>query len=241
MSGHSKWSTIKRRKGANDAKRANLFAKFVKEISVAAKHGGEAPESNPRLRLAIQNAKGANVPKENIERAVKKGGGKDATAYTEVTYEGYAIHGVAVVVECMTDNLNRSVAGVRAAFAKYGGALGKSNSLAFLFDRKGIFVLPQAAAVDEEALTLAMIEAGADTIEPEGGFFYITCPLDAFGEVQKSLEAMHVPMEEAALQYIPNTTVPLAGEDVEKVLKLIDVLEENDDVQRVFHNLDRGC
>ena len=141
MSGHSKWSTIKRKKGALDAKRSKVFTKIIKEISVAVREGGPDPMGNPRLRLAIQSAKAANMPKENIERAIKKGSGTDGAHYTEVTYEGYAPHGVAIYVECMTDNLNRTVASVRSAFNKYGGALGTNGSLEFLFDRKGVFTI----------------------------------------------------------------------------------------------------
>lgn len=185
MAGHSKWANIKHRKSANDAKKGKLFGKLVKEIAMAAKQGGAMPESNPRLRLAIQNAKSANLPKDNIERAIKTGNNRNAATYTEVTYEGHAAHGVAVIVECMTDNLNRTVADVRAIFTKYGSGLGKSNALAFLFDRKGVFTIRQTAATDEEALTLAMIEAGAEAIEPEAGYSHITCPYDeARGETR---------------------------------------------------------
>ena len=237
MAGHSKWANIKHRKSANDAKRGKLFGKLVKEITIAAKQGGPMPDSNPRLRLAIQNAKGANLPKDNIERAIKKGSGADATDYTEVTYEGYAAHGVAVIVECMTDNLNRTVSAVRAAFSKYGGSLGKNGSLAFLFDRQGLFVLKKESVTDEEALTLTMIEAGATAIELEEAYLYITCPLEAFGEVQKVLESSEVSIDEAAVQYTPHTHVTLEKDDVTKVMKLIDVLEDNDDVQKVFHNM----
>ena len=239
MAGHSKWANIKHRKSANDAKRGQLFGKLVKEITLAAKQGDAAPESNPRLRLAIQNAKSANLPKDNIERAIKKGGGK-AADYTEVTYEGYAAHGVAVIVECMTDNLNRTVAAVRAAFTKHGGSLGKSGSLAFLFDRKGVFTLEQETLTDEEALTLAMIEAGATAIEPEAGYFYITCPLEAFGHVQKALETLQLAIDDAALHYTPNTSVTLDDNATAKVMKLIEALEDHDDVQRVFHNMAVG-
>jgi YebC/PmpR family DNA-binding regulatory protein len=237
MAGHSKWANIKHRKGANDAKKSKLFAKLVKEITIAVKQGGTAPESNPRLRLAVQNAKSANLPKDNIERAIKKGHNRDTATYTEITYEGYAAHGVAVIVECMTDNPNRTVAAMRAIFTKHGGNLGKSGSFSFLFDRKGVFILKQEAIANEEALTLAMIEAGAETIEPEAGYFYVTCPLETFGHVQQKLETMHTAMDGAVLQYIPNTSVVLDGDAEAKVMKLIDALEDNDDVQRVFHNM----
>ncbi|XWN34597.1 MAG: YebC/PmpR family DNA-binding transcriptional regulator [Roseivirga sp.] len=237
MAGHSKWANIKHRKSANDAKKGKLFGKLVKEIAIAAKQGGATPESNPRLRLAIQNARSANVPKDNIERAIKKGSGADATDYTEATYEGYAAHGVAVIVECMTDNLNRTVAAVRAAFAKHGGSLGKSGSLAFLFERQGIFSVKQEAVADEETLTLAMIEAGAAAIEPEEDYFYINCPLEAFGGIQKELEGLSIAIDDAALQYIPNTSVAVTNEEAAQVVRLIEALEDNDDVQRVFHNM----
>ncbi len=237
MAGHSKWANIKHRKSVNDARRSKLFAKLVKEITIAVKQGGTAPESNPRLRLSIQNAKSANLPKDNIERAIKKGNSKDAATYTEVAYEGHATHGVAVIVECMTDNLNRTVAAVRAIFTKHGGSLGKSNALAFLFDRKGVFTMKMESVTNEEALTLAMIESGAEAIEPEAGYFHITCPLETFGHVQQELETMQIAMHDAALQYVPNTSVILNRDAAAKVTKLIEALEDHDDVQRVFHNM----
>lgn len=238
MAGHSKWANIKHRKGANDARKAKLFAKLVKEIAMAAKQGGTMPESNPRLRLAIQNAKSENLPKDNIERAIKRGNGKDLTAYTEVTYEGYAAHGVAVIVECMTDNLNRTVAAVRAIFAKYRGRLGKSGSLTFLFDRRGVFTLKkEALTTTEEVLTLAMIEAGAADIESAADCLRIICPLEIFGQVQQKLETLKIAIDSAALQYIPNTSVVLNKHAEEEVMKLVDALEDHDDVQRVFQNM----
>jgi YebC/PmpR family DNA-binding regulatory protein len=237
MAGHSKWANIKHRKSVNDARRSKLFAKLVKEITIAARQGGTAPENNPRLRLAIQNSRSANLPKDNIERAIKKGNNRDIAAYTEVTYEGYAAHGVAVIVECMTDNPNRTVAAVRAILTKYGGSLGKSGSLSFLFDRKGVCVLKKDAVANEEALTLAMIEAGAEAIEPEAGYFYITCPLETFGHVQQGLESIQIAIDEATWQYVPHTSVVLDKDAETRVIKLIDALEDNDDVQRVFHNM----
>ena len=240
MAGHSKWANIKHRKSANDAKKGKLFGKLVKELTLAARQGGAAPESNPALRLAIQNAKSANLPKENIERAIKKGGGSEAADYTEVTYEGYAAHGVAVIVACVTDNLNRTVAAVRAAFTKHGGSLGQRGSLAFLFDRQGVFRLAQGQVPDEEGLMLAMIEAGATTIEPEDEYLYVACPLEAFGQVQKALEVLQLPIEEAALRYIPHAAVTLADDAATKVMKLIEALEDLDDVQNVFYNMAEG-
>ena len=239
MAGHSKCANIKHRKSANDARKSKMFARLVKEITMAAKRGGIVPESNPRLRLAIQNAKSANLPKDNIERAIKKGNSRDASDYTEVTYEGYAPHGVAVIVECMTDNLNRSVAAVRSIFTKYGGRLSKSGSLTFLFERKGMFALKKEAVAikHEETLTLAMIEAGAEAIEPEADYFYITCPLEAFGQVQHSLDKLAIAIDNATLQYVPSTSIALSKQAEVEVMRLIDALEDNDDVQRVFLNM----
>lgn len=237
MSGHSKWANIKRRKGVNDAKKGNLFAKLVKELAIAAKQGGTTPENNPRLRIAIQNARSANLPKDRIERAIKKGSSKDSAVYTEVTYEGYAMYGVAVMVACMTDNLNRTVAAVRAIFNKYGGCLGRSGSLAFLFDRKGTFTLKKEAVTDEEAMTLAMIEAGAEAIELEEDYFHITCPLENFGQVQQGLDTLQIAIDSASLQHVPNTSITLNGDDAAQVMKLIDALEDHEDVQRAFHNM----
>ncbi len=240
MSGHSKWANIKHRKSANDTQKGKLFGKLVKEITAAAKQGGTFPENNPRLRIAIQNAKGANVPKENIERAIKKGEGAEADDYIEVTYEGYAPHGVAVIVECMTNNLNRTVSVVRAAFSKHQGGMSKSGSLAFLFGRKGVFSVKKQEVTNEEALTLAIIDAGAESIESEEGYFYITCPLEDFGSIQKVLEELQVTPTSATLQYIPNISVALEENALHKVMKLIEILEDHDDIQRVYHNVAEG-
>lgn len=237
MAGHSKWANIKHRKSANDAKKSKHFAKLVKEITIAAKQGGISPEHNARLRLAIRNAQNANLPKNNIERALKKGSGEDAMHYTEVTYEGYAAHGVAVMVECMTDNLNRTLAAVRALFSKNSGSLGKSGSLMFLFARKGLFTLRKEPTIDEETLTLTMIEAGAETIEKQAEHVCITCPFAAFGKVQQALEAMSFSIENATLRYVPTTSVYLQQDAANSVMKLIDALEDHDDVQQVFHNM----
>lgn len=239
MSGHSKWSTIKRKKGALDAKRSKIFTKIIKEISVAVRESGPDPDGNPRLRLAIQSAKAANMPKENIERAVKKGSGTDGAQYTEITYEGYASHGVAVYVECMTDNLNRTVANVRSAFSKHGGALGTNGSLEFLFDRKGVFTLKQGENhLDEEEFTLAMIDAGAEDVAFEDEYIMVYCAVMDFGALQKVIESMHLEVESAELQRIPKTTISLDLEALKKVMKLIDIFEDDDDVQKVYHNIE---
>lgn len=238
MSGHSKWSTIKRKKGALDAKRGKLFTKLIKEISVAAREGGADADTNPRLRLAIANAKGANMPKDNIERAVKKGSGADATDYIETTYEGYAAHGVPVFVECTTDNLNRTVASVRAAFNKYGGSLGTNGSLEFIFDRKGVFTFPVPEGMDEDEFTLDLIDAGAEEVDFEDDYVNITCALEDFGNLQRKLEELKIEPEAAELQRIPKTHVNLANDEFQSVMKLIEMLEDDDDVQKVYHNID---
>lgn len=238
MAGHSKWANIKRRKGAQDAKRSKVFTKLIKEITVATKEGGDDPDANPRLRLAISNAKGANMPKDTIERAIKKGSDVDGENYTQSTYEGYAPHGIAVFVETMTDNLNRTVANVRSAFSKNGGSLGTNGSLEFIFDRKGIFtfLLPEGADVDK--LTLELIDAGAEEVEVEEGYMHLTSAMEDFGAVQRKLDELGIEAESAGLQRIPNNRVALDDEAFEQVNKLIEVLEDDDDVQRVYHNID---
>ncbi|SDM00084.1 DNA-binding regulatory protein, YebC/PmpR family [Catalinimonas alkaloidigena] len=238
MSGHSKWSTIKRKKGALDAKRGKIFTKLIKEISVAVREGGGDVESNPRLRLAIQNAKGANMPKDNIDRAIKKAAGEGGDAYVEPTYEGYGPFGVAVYVECATDNTNRTVSSVRSIFTKNGGSLGTNGSLQFLFDRKGVFTFKTPENTDEDEFTLELIDAGAEEVEFDEDYVTVTCAMDDFGSVQKFLDEREVEVENAELQRIPNTTKRLDDEEVAKVMKMIDALEDDDDVQKVYHNLE---
>ncbi len=238
MSGHSKWSTIKRKKGALDAKRGKIFTRLIKEIHVAVREGGSDQEANPRLRLAIQNAKGVNMPKDNIERAIKKGAGSDAEDYAEVTFEGYAPGGVAVFIECLTDNNNRTVSNIRAIFNKKGGSLGTNGSLSFIFDRKGIFTIPKAEVKDMEAFELEMIDAGAEDIEVEGDFLTVTTALEDFGAIQKKLDSINIIPENAELRRIPNSTKELPLEEATKVLKIIEDFEEDDDVQQVYHNLE---
>lgn len=238
MAGHSKWSTIKRKKGALDARRGKVFTKVIKEITIAAKEGGGDPLSNPRLRLAIANAKGVNMPKDNIERAIKKGSGADATEYIETTYEGYAPHGIAIYVECTTDNINRTVADVRAAFNKHGGALGTNGSLEFIFDRKGVFDIEKPEGLDEDEFTLELIDAGAEDVEFEDDYIHVSCAMEDFGQLQKKLEDMEIVTEVAELQRIPKTYVALDDEAFQKVMKLIETLEDNDDVQKVYHNIE---
>lgn len=239
MSGHSKWSTIKRKKGALDAKRGKLFTKLIKEISIAVKEGGSGdPLNNPRLRIAIQNAKGANMPKDNIERTIKKAAGADASRYEESNYEGYATHGVAIFVECLTDNLNRTVSAVRAIFNKYGGSLGTKGSLEFIFDRKGVFTFQIPENFKEDEFELAIIDAGAEDIEIADNYIHVTTPKDDFGKVNKKMEELGIETETAELQRIPKTTVTLSNEALTQVMKFIEAIEDNDDVQKVYHNIE---
>jgi len=200
MSGHNKWSTIKRKKGAADAKRGKIFTKIIKEIMIAAKEGGGDPELNPRLRLAVQNAKGANMPKDNIERAIKKATGSDATSYIEASFEGYGPCGVAVFLECLTDNNNRTVSSVRAAFNRHGGNLGTNGSLSFLFDRKGIFTLNNEGLNIEE-LELELIDAGAEEFEVDGDTITVTCAKEDFGSVNRKLNEIDRNQGIAAVAY----------------------------------------
>lgn len=236
MSGHNKWSTIKRKKGAADAKRGKIFTKIIKEIMISVREGGSDPNGNARLRLAIQNAKGANMPKENIERAIKKASGAESEAYHEINHEGYASHGIAVFVECLTDNTNRTLATVRYIFGKYNGALGPNGSLKFLFDRKGVFTINNEG-VDIDSLELDLIDAGAENFEVDDEVITVTCAKEDFGSVNKKLEELGIEVEEAGLKRIPKETKIIDVDDARKVMKLIDALEDDDDVQAVYHNL----
>ena len=236
MAGHSKWANIKHRKGAQDAKRAKLFTKLIKEVAVSVKEGGDDPDANPRLRMAINKAKKASVPKDRIDAAISKGSGADGTSYEEATYEGYAPHGIAVFVEALTDNNKRTVANVRSAFSKYGGSMGKSGSVDFMFERKGTFVMP-AEGRDLDELTMDLIEHGLEDIEQDGDNFVAYCAFEDYGTLSARIEALEIDAE-SNLDRIPTTTVGLGVEEAKSVLKLIDILEDDDDVQQVFHNLE---
>lgn len=238
MAGHSKWANIKHRKGAQDAKRGKIFTKLIKEITVAAKIGSPDPETNPRLRLAIQNAKGVNMPKDNIERAIKKATGADGADYTEVTYEGYAPNGIAVFVECTTDNLNRTVANVRSIFSKYGGNLATNGSVEFLFDRKGVFQIVRPEGIDSDEFELELADGGAEEVEFGDDYIIVTSAMEDFGNVQKKLDKMKIEAESAGLERIPTTSSSLSDEDLQKSMKVIDKLEDDDDVQKVYHNIE---
>ena len=238
MSGHSKWSTIKRKKGALDAKRGKIFTKLIKEITVAAKTGGGDPGGNPRLRLAIDNAKAQNMPADNIDRAIKKATGElEGVSYTELTYEGYGANGIAVMVECLTDNKNRTVAEVRHAFSKHGGSMGENGSVAWMFERKGVVVGP-AAGKDEEAIMEAVLEADPEDISVEEDFYEVTSAIENFEAVRKAAVDAGLEVENASLQWIAKNTTEVEGETSEKVMKLVDMLEELDDVQNVYTNAD---
>lgn len=237
MSGHSKWSKIKRKKGSADNKRSKIFSRISKEITIAVKEGGSGdPSMNPRLRLAVLNAKGQNMPKENIERAISKGE-KDETNLVPIEFEGYGVGGVAVFIECLTDNNNRTVAGIRSIFNRRGGSLGTKGSLNFLFDRKGIFNIPLRSNMDIESLELDLIEAGAEDIEIDGEMIIVTTALEDFGKINRKLEELGVAAEKAELQRIPTLEKNLSIEDARKFLSMIEEFEENEDVQYVYHNL----
>ncbi|OQX98552.1 MAG: YebC/PmpR family DNA-binding transcriptional regulator [Bacteroidetes bacterium 4572_128] len=236
MSGHSKWSTIKRKKGALDAKRSKIFSKIVKEIYIAVRDGGSDENNNPSLRLAINNAKGVNMPKDNVQRAVNKAdsGGEN---FEEMTFEGYGQGGVAIFVECLSDNNLRTVSSVRAVFNKRNGSLGKNGSLSFLFDRKGVFQIPKRE-LDPEEFEFEIIDAGLEELEIEDDNFVIYTAIEDFGNMSKKLEKMEIKVENAELQRIPNSTKKVSIENAKSNMRLIEAFEENDDVQNVYHNME---
>ncbi|HTX89268.1 MAG TPA: YebC/PmpR family DNA-binding transcriptional regulator [Bacteroidales bacterium] len=236
MSGHNKWSTIKRKKGALDAKRSKIFSKIIKDITIAVKESGPDPEHNPRLRLAIANAKGASMPKETLQRAINKGSEKDAASLTETTYEGKGPQGIAIFVEATTDNIQRTVSNIRAYFSKHGGELGKNGSLNYLFDRKGVFVVPKGN-LNQDEFEMEVIDAGAEDIVLDDDVFTITTAMEDFGNMMKKLEQLKIEPESASLQRIPKNTETLDVDAAKKVLKLIELIEEDEDVQNVYHNL----
>ncbi|MCX8044548.1 MAG: YebC/PmpR family DNA-binding transcriptional regulator [Desulfobacterota bacterium] len=240
MSGHSKWSTIKRKKGAADAKRGKIFTKLIKEITVAARLGGGNPDANPRLRAAILEAKAENMPKENIERAIKKGVGEiDGGSYEEITYEGFGPGGVAIMVDAMTDNKNRTAAEVRHIFTKHGGNLGNPGSVARLFSKKGTIVY-EKGTIEEDKLMEIALEAGAEDMTEDGNNLVITTDPKSFYSVKEAIERRNdIPKYIVAeLSMIPQNTVRVTGKEAEQVLKLLDMLEESDDVQKVYSNVD---
>lgn len=238
MSGHSKWATIKRKKAAIDAKRGKIFTKLIKEITIAARHGGGDPAGNPRLRLAVDNAKAQNMPQDNIDRAIKKATGElEGVTYHELTYEGYGPAGVAVLVEVATDNKNRTVAEVRHLFSKNGGSLGEGGSVSWMFDRKGIITIPNQGKTEDDIMDI-IIEAGADDLQTEEDFFEISTAIESFETVRKAVAEKGLEIENASLQWVAKNLIEVKGEDAEKVIKLIESLEDIDDVQNVYSNAD---
>ena len=238
MAGHSQFKNIMHRKGAQDARRARQFARLIREITVAARNGLPDPASNPRLRAAVAAAREANMPKDTVDRAIKKASGAAGSDdYAEVRYEGYGPAGIAVIVEALTDNRNRTASDVRSAFSKHGGALGETNSVSFMFTRLGVVRYP-ASAASEDAMLEAAIEAGADNVESSGDAHEVTSAPDSFFAVRDALEATFGPPEQARVEWRPATSVTLDEDRARAVLKLLDALEESDDVQNVYANFD---
>jgi YebC/PmpR family DNA-binding regulatory protein len=239
MSGHSKWSTIKRKKGAADAKRGKIFTKIIREITLATRFGGSDPEGNPRLRQAVLAAKEENMPRENIERAIKKGTGElgGGVSYEEITYEGYGPGGVAVLVEVMTDNKNRTVAEIRHIFSKHGGNLGENGCVAWIFEKKGSILL-EKKTISEDVLMELVIEAGAEDVREEEHEYEVITNPSAFESVKRAIDQQKLRCIEARIGMIPQNTVKLEGGKAEQMLKLMEKLEDNEDVQNVFANFD---
>lgn len=241
MSGHSKWSTIKRKKGAIDAARGKVFTKVIKEITVAARTGGGDVEANPRLRLAVSTAKANNMPADNITRAIKKGTGElEGVNYEEITYEGYGPGGVALIIESVTDNRNRTVADLRHLLSKNGGNLAESGAVSWNFERKGVIIVQKGSATEEDMMNV-ILEAGADDLTDDGDYFEVITSLENFEQVRKAIEASNLPgikIDSASLQHVAKTTTRVEDKDAETTLKLISAIEDYDDVQNVYTNAD---
>jgi YebC/PmpR family DNA-binding regulatory protein len=238
MSGHSKWANIKHRKAAQDAKKGQLFSKLAKEITVAAKLGGGNPENNIRLRVAIEKAREANMPSENIEKAIKRGTGElEGVTYEDVTYEGYGPGGVAILVNVLTDNKNRTAADIRKIFSKFGGSLGSTGSVSWIFERKGYISVDASKYTEDQILEIAL-EVGAEDVKKEDDVISIYTPVEVFSEVLNALKSKGIEIKVAEISMVPKSTVRVDDETAVKVLKLLDELESNDDVQSVASNLD---
>ncbi len=239
MSGHSKWSTIKRKKGAADAKRGQIFSRLSKEITLAAKNGGGDPDMNPKLRTVLLKARAENMPIDNMERAIKKGTGElPGVVYEEFVYEGYAPNGVAVVIEVTTDNKNRAASDVRSTFSKNGGNLGGAGSVAFMFHRNGQFIISKEKT-DEDTLMEVALDAGAEDLKVEEEYFEVLAPLTEFDHVSQALSQAGIEADNAELAYLPENLTPItSADDAKQVMRLIDALDDLDDVQNVFHNAD---
>jgi YebC/PmpR family DNA-binding regulatory protein len=238
MSGHSKWATIKRKKAVTDSRRGKIFTQIIKEITIAAKSGGGDPSGNPRLRLAIDKAKSSNMPADNIKRAIMKGTGElPGVSYEDVTYEGYGPGGVALIIESVTDNKNRTVSEIRHLLERNGGKFGATGSVAWIFHKKGTIRTPKGAMTEDDMLSI-VLDAGADDLRLDGDSFEITTSPEAFEAVKKAIEDQHIAIEEAEIHKVPENTVRVEGPDAEKVLKLMEALEEHDDTQHVYANFD---
>ncbi len=238
MSGHSKWSTIKHKKGAADKKRAKIFTKLIKEITVAARMGGGDPAANPRLRHAIDSAKAQNMPKDNVDRAIKKGtGDMDGVNYEEIMYEGYGPGGVAVMVECLTDNKNRTIADVRYIFSKAGGNVGTDGCVAWMFDKKGVIVISKENA-DEDTLMEVALDAGAEDIKDEGDSFDVLTAPEDFDALKEAIDGANIPYEVAEISMVPQNTTAVSGKEAEQMIKFMEALDDNDDIQHFYTNAD---
>lgn len=240
MSGHSKWATIKRKKGAADARRGQLFTKLTREITVSAREGGGDPDSNFRLRLAVQRARTENMPMDNIQRAIQRGAGsgEGGANFEEVTYEGYGPHGVALLVQTLTDNRNRTVSEVRSIFTKVGGSLGEAGSVAWMFDPRGLILIERGPKDDPDEISLAAIDAGAEDVQVDEEHVEVITAFNDLKSVQEALTAQNLTIVNAERTMIPKTTMALDEKGMEQIIKLIDRLEELDDVQTVYSNLD---
>ncbi|MBL6729608.1 MAG: YebC/PmpR family DNA-binding transcriptional regulator [Bacteroidia bacterium] len=240
MAGHSKWANIKHRKAAQDKKRAKIWTRIIKEITIAARDGGPDLDSNPSLRLAVQNGKGANLPKDTIERAIKKGSGAEAANLQSYTYEGYGPHGIAIYLHATSDNINRTVANVRSIFTKNNGSLGTNGSLSYVFETKGVFTIPNESISDWDIdeLELELIDGGAEEVELDDENLTVFTSFDQYGDMQSKLQELNITPTSTEIQQIPLNTKKLELTDAEEVLKIIDKFEEDDDIQSVFHNLE---
>jgi YebC/PmpR family DNA-binding regulatory protein len=238
MSGHSKWSTIKRKKGAIDAARGRVFTKLIKEITVAARAGGGDPDSNPRLRTALLTARGQNLPADNIKKAIQRGTGElPGQAYEEIQYEGYGPGGVAILMQAVTDNRNRTVGELRHILSKNGGNLGETGSVGWIFTKQGLIEIEQSAASEDQVMEIAL-EAGADDVKTEDGVHSVNCSPQAFDAVKAAFDAKKIPIVSSEIAMVPSTQVKLEGKDAQHMLKLMESLEEHDDVQNVYANFD---
>jgi YebC/PmpR family DNA-binding regulatory protein len=238
MSGHSKWHTIKHKKGAADAKRGRIFTRIIKELTIAARHGGGDPDMNPRLRTVVADAKQANMPAENIKRAIRRGTGEEeGVNYEEVTYEGYGPGGVAILVDTLTDNRNRTVGEIRHTFSKHGGNLGEANSVAWMFEKKGHLVVSKDKA-SEDSLMATVLEAGADDMRDDGSAWEIVSPPEAHQAVLDAVKALGIDPDTAGIAMIPQNYVKLEGRSAQQMLKLMEALEDNDDTRNVWSNFD---